>query len=392
MTPGEQDRIASWRGGRYTLGMAAAAEKARRRWFRITPDRCVLALLVLEGFLLLSEWFRRFPFNQHKGWSVLICLAAVGAALVLMFLWFLAALVFRLRFQFGILSLLLLVVVVAVPCSWLATEMKAAKTQRKAAAEVAKFQGEVSYDYQVDPDGNRLPGVAPPGPLWLHKLLGNDMLVNVTGVDFLFADLNDAWLEHLEGLPHLQEVDLNFTTNVGNAGLQHLKGLTKLQVLRLTCTNVSDAGLQYLQGLTKLQVLDLTSAKVGDAGLRFLKGLTQLQELDLTGTKVSDAGLQYLKGWPRLQSLDLRDTEIDNAGLENLKGLTRLRELWLNGTKVSDAGLENLKGLTQLQVLNLLGTKVSDAGLEQTKALTQLRHLCLACTVVGDAGVKHSRV
>ena len=52
-------------------------------------------------------------------------LASVGAALLLMFLWFLAALVFRWRFQFSILSLLVLVVVVAVPCSWLATEMKA---------------------------------------------------------------------------------------------------------------------------------------------------------------------------------------------------------------------------------------------------------------------------
>ena len=94
------------------------------------PDRCVVALLALEGFLLLSAWFRWFPFNEHKGWTVLIAVASVGATLLLMFLWFLAALVFRLRFQFSILALLLLVVVVAVPCSWLATEMKAAREQR----------------------------------------------------------------------------------------------------------------------------------------------------------------------------------------------------------------------------------------------------------------------
>ncbi|MGO8688423.1 MAG: hypothetical protein ACLQLG_02210 [Thermoguttaceae bacterium] len=54
---------------RYTMGMAAAAEKARRRWFRLTPDRCVVALTALEGFLLLSEWFRRFPFNQRSPWQ-----------------------------------------------------------------------------------------------------------------------------------------------------------------------------------------------------------------------------------------------------------------------------------------------------------------------------------
>ena len=58
--------------------MTDAPEKARRRWFRITPDHCIVALLALEGFLLLSAWFRWFPFNQHKGWTVLICLATVG--------------------------------------------------------------------------------------------------------------------------------------------------------------------------------------------------------------------------------------------------------------------------------------------------------------------------
>ena len=98
--------------------MAAVAEKTRRRWIRITPDRCVVALLALEGFLLLSAWFRWFPFNQHKGSTVLITIASVGVILLLMFLWFLAALVFRWRFQFSILALLVLTLVVAVPFSW----------------------------------------------------------------------------------------------------------------------------------------------------------------------------------------------------------------------------------------------------------------------------------
>ena len=79
------------------------------RLHRFTPDGCVFALLAVEGFLLLSAWFHWFPFNQHKGWTVLICLATVGAACAPMFLWFLAALVFRWRFQFSILALLVLV-------------------------------------------------------------------------------------------------------------------------------------------------------------------------------------------------------------------------------------------------------------------------------------------
>ena len=104
-------------------------------------------LLALEGFLLLSAWFRWFPFDQHKGYAVLITVASVGVAFLLMLLWFLAALVFGWRFQFSILSLLLLVVVVAIPCSWLATEMKAAREQREAVEAIAKAGGSVCYDY-----------------------------------------------------------------------------------------------------------------------------------------------------------------------------------------------------------------------------------------------------
>ena len=133
------------------MGMAAASAcKARRRWFRLTPDGGVVLMLALEGFLLLSAWFRWFPFNQHKGWTVLICIASVGAALLLMFLWFLAALVFRWRFQFSILALLLLVVVVAIPCSWLATEMKAARQQKAARQGLQKAGVLAWYDGELD--------------------------------------------------------------------------------------------------------------------------------------------------------------------------------------------------------------------------------------------------
>ena len=60
----------------YTVDMTDAPERARPRRYRLTPDRCVVALLALEGFLLLSAWFRWFPFNQHKGWTVLVTIAS----------------------------------------------------------------------------------------------------------------------------------------------------------------------------------------------------------------------------------------------------------------------------------------------------------------------------
>ena len=80
----------------------------RVRWYCPTPDRLIVGLLILEGLLLLSQRVRWFPFNQHKGWTVLIAIAVVGLTMLLMFLWFLGALLFRWRFQYSIRSRLVL--------------------------------------------------------------------------------------------------------------------------------------------------------------------------------------------------------------------------------------------------------------------------------------------
>jgi beta-lactamase regulating signal transducer with metallopeptidase domain len=72
-----------------------ASPASHHRWYRLTPDRLILALLAVEGFLLLSERFHWFAFNQHKGYTVLIALASVGVAMLLMLAWFGVALLFR---------------------------------------------------------------------------------------------------------------------------------------------------------------------------------------------------------------------------------------------------------------------------------------------------------
>jgi hypothetical protein len=104
------------------------APKPKLRWYRLTPDRFVIGLLAVECLLWLSERFHWFAFNEKKGWTVLIAVAAVGATILLVLLWLVASLLFRWRFQFGIRSLLIFTVVVAIPCSWLAVTMFALPT------------------------------------------------------------------------------------------------------------------------------------------------------------------------------------------------------------------------------------------------------------------------
>ena len=143
--------------------------------------------------------------------------------------------------------------------------------------EIKKAGGHVAYDWQFDLSGNTIPQWIPPGPPWLCRLLGSDLLMNVTEAGFdVSAAVSNADMEHLEGLPHLQRVDLGGT-------------------------NVSDAQLEHLQGLSQLRLLLLGRTKVGDAGLEHLKGLTQLRSLWLIDTKVSDAGVKDLqKALPNL--------------------------------------------------------------------------------------------
>jgi hypothetical protein len=55
-----------------------------RRWYHLTPDRFFIGLLVVQVFLLLSDQFKWFPFNEKKGWTVLIAVGVVGLAVLVM--------------------------------------------------------------------------------------------------------------------------------------------------------------------------------------------------------------------------------------------------------------------------------------------------------------------
>jgi hypothetical protein len=319
------------------------ASEGKRRWFYPQPVWLVVFSLATTGFLFFSERGKWFAFNQYKGWTVLIAVASVVAVLAVMLLWWLAAFVFRWRFQFSIRSLLVLVIAVAIPCSWLAAELRKAKDQRNAVESFESIGGSVLYDWQELPaytSGPFPPKPQPPGANWLRSIVGVDFLSNVDGIT-------------------------------------------------LDQTNVTDTGLENLRGLTGLYCLSLPSTQVTDAGLENVKGLTSLEYLDLNDTRVTDAGLKRLRGLAALQALQLNDTEVSDAGLENFRALTALQQLSLNRTKITDAGLENLKRLTALQYLELNDTRVTDVGLDNLRELMKLDGLWLEdAPQVTDAGVK----
>ena len=131
-------------------------------------------------------------------------------------------------------SLLVLAVVVALPCSWLAVEMKKATKQQEAVEALIRLNCGFEYDYEVqfDPASFGLqieeewypgkPDAMPSGPAWLRKCLG------------IFNSL--------------YEVNCN-RTPVADADLAHFEGLTSVVELRMTDTGTTDLGLERLKGL-----------------------------------------------------------------------------------------------------------------------------------------------
>jgi len=263
-----------------------------RRWFRFTPDQMVLALFAVEGLMLLSEWFGLFP----KGWAVLIAVAAVGGAMILMVFWFIIAVIFHRWFQFSICSLLVLVVVVAIPYSWLAVEMQRASEQRKAVEGIERLGECVAYGYKFDRHGGQWPLLSEelPGSLWLRRLLGDDFFADVVGVSAHESEVNDAILEHLRVLPRLREVCLQ-SCQVSEKGVEFVGDLANLRELLLDGSNVSDEGLEHIAGLIQLDTLQLADTHVTDSGLEHLTRLAQLQFLDLSGTQVTNEGVKKLQ-------------------------------------------------------------------------------------------------
>jgi hypothetical protein len=251
----------------------------------------------------------------------------VGVLLAVMLVWFLVSLLFRWRFQFSTRSLLMLVVVVAVPCAWMKTaqdrERQLESSEREALTRINAAGGWVVWS-----SGNPL------GWEWANEIR--------------FDHLTDDELARI--LPDLNQV-------------------AELKCLGLTHTAVTDKSVEHLcdeirnrKGLPRLYGLYLARTGITDGALRHIEKVAQLRSLTLGETQITDSGLPYLKTLTQLESLGLNNTQISDAGLEHIRDLRQLGELNLGGTSITDASLEVLKGFRQLERLELEGSKVTDKG------------------------------
>jgi len=119
---------------------------SKPRWYHITPDRFLIGLLAAVLLVLLADRLE-LGLRHGSGWNVLLAMAIVCLGMLAGLIWFGTSLLLRRRFQFGLKSLLVLTVVVAILCSWFTIKMQQANRQKEAVKAIQGLGGGVDYDF-----------------------------------------------------------------------------------------------------------------------------------------------------------------------------------------------------------------------------------------------------
>ncbi len=255
-------------------------------------------------------------------------------------------------FQFRLITLLLLPVIVAAPCLWLAGALRTKERERRAVAALMRIKERerravaalsehgygVIYASEIAPRRklHSPPRLETPIP-------GADLFDVVVGATFLRPTSRSR-------LP----------TNL-------LRAFGNLRTLSVIGSRVTDDDLKALGVVEGLEWINLCNTPITDDGLVNLGQLSRLRFIDASNTKVTGATAGELARLEGLTDLLLYDCPICDDGAVAIGRLRQLRNLALAGTQVSDKGLCELAQLGNLEALNLRLTRVSSAGVKRLR-------------------------
>lgn len=243
--------------------------------------------------------------------------------------------------RFSLRSLLLLVVVIAVPLGW---KVNRARNQRVVVQELKKLNARIKYDYELSD--------AQPGPQWLIDRFGKEYFVEVQQLTVGGPQVNDETISLIARLPEVEWVGLRPASEITDEGLAHFAGMQNLEGVDLFSDRITGAGLVHLTGLRRLKSLAV-SGWATDTSLEYVSKLKRLEYLWLhEAVEVTDEGLAHLSKLTQLQGLRLTgrwgaagvqdSAKITDQGLEALHGLKRLAFLYLDTIDVTEAGIDKL--------------------------------------------------
>lgn len=195
-----------------------------------------------------------------------------------------APLTMRRRFlRFGLRTLLLLMVMVAVPLAWKCNRVRA---QRRVVEVVAAAGGFTTYDHQVFPKDGDDVFAKPPGPPWLRRIVGDDFFAEVVcvGIRNVRGSTPASTYSLVAELPTVLILQIE---EAGDAELERIAHPSSVAFLTLS-GDFTDEGVAKLTGLTKLKYLRLQSPRISDATLmHFQSPPATLEELSIVGADLS---------------------------------------------------------------------------------------------------------
>lgn len=190
-------------------------------------------------------------------------------------------------FRFSLRTLLLVILISAVPIGWLTARVRYERRQQATLAPWREMGRVSAWNYDDDKRRLRMVALEPTKSVLTDRERSS---FNTLGRLRLGGPMvTDAWLANFRGADQLRFLELD-GTGIGDAGLAHVATLRGLESLSLNQTAVTDAGMKHLTALSNLRDVQLYKTGISDKGLLELVPLKKLGALGLEGTRVTKKG------------------------------------------------------------------------------------------------------
>jgi len=151
----------------------------------------------------------------------------------------------RHRVRFGLKTLMVAFLVIAIFSALVTRRMHRAEPERLAVKRLTELRAGLFYDYQA---GSSIckPVGRPLAPQWLRRWVGEYVFVHVVGVGLYDRSVLNDDLALLVDLPRLEFAEIG-SPNVTDVGMDHLRRLPRLEYVLLKRTRVSTARVERLR-------------------------------------------------------------------------------------------------------------------------------------------------
>jgi hypothetical protein len=169
--------------------------------------------------------------------------------------------------RFSLRSLLILMLLFAIPCGWVAKRMREKRLEHEAIAEMAEHGGHL-LEYYVGSPPTKSSFI-----VWLEGWLGEGFFTTMTKLS-LDGPMTDGGFEQVANCRSLKEIWVNNAELTAN-GLLPLKDLHELELIDLDNCSKTATDLEFLDGMPRLNYLGLAWFYPTEAGWERIKSLSE---------------------------------------------------------------------------------------------------------------------